>query len=62
MLRGPCRGWKLVLAHGRGCLEPVPFDEPACVVDLPEVQQRLTEILDSVEGAHPQEVLLDACG
>src|SRR4029453_7732262 len=58
MLRGQCRGRKLVLPHGRGCLEPVPFDEPACIVDLPKGQQRLTELLDGVEGSHPQEVLL----
>src|SRR5215212_11484596 len=36
----------------------MPFDEPACVVDLSEVQQRLTELLDGVEGAHPEQVLL----
>src|SRR3954467_11956031 len=50
---------QLVLPHGRGCLEPVPFDEPGCVVDLPKDQQRLTEVLDGVEGAHPEQVLLE---
>src|SRR3954453_10422516 len=59
MLRSPCCGWKLVLPHGCGCLEPVPFDEPGRVVDLPKDEQRLTEFLDGVEGPHPQEVLLE---
>src|SRR3954451_11140445 len=57
MLCGQCRGPKLVLPHGGGCLEPVPFDEPGCVVGLAEGQQRLPKLLDGVEGAHPQEVL-----
>src|SRR5919112_2751616 len=35
----------------------MPFDEPGSVVDLPKDEQRLTELLDGVEGAHPQEVL-----
>src|SRR4051795_13150032 len=43
--------------HGRGCLEPVPFDEPGRVVALPKDEQRLTEFLDGVEGAHPEQVL-----
>src|SRR3954454_12775717 len=59
MLRGPCRGWKLVLSHGRGCLEPVPFDEPGGVVALPKVEQRLPKLLDGVEGTHPEQVLLE---
>src|SRR3954468_18071359 len=59
MLRGPCRGSKLVLSHGRGCLEPVPFDEPGGVVDLPKVEQRLPKLLDGVEGTHPEQVLLE---
>src|SRR3954453_16967039 len=59
MLRSPCCGWKLVLPHGCGCLEPVPFDEPGRVVDLPKDEQRLTELLDGVEGAHPEQVLLE---
>jgi hypothetical protein len=37
----------------------VPFDEPGRVVDLPKGEQRLMEILDSVEGAHPKQVLLE---
>src|SRR3954463_13384326 len=37
----------------------MPFDEPSRVVDLPKDEQRLTELLDGVEGAHPQEVLLE---
>ena len=30
----------------------MPFDEPGRVVDLPKDEQRLTEVLDGVEGAH----------
>src|SRR3954467_1770270 len=52
-------GSALVLPHGGRCLEPVPFDEPACVVDLPKDEQRLTELLDAVEGPHPEQVLLE---
>src|SRR5215217_1220499 len=37
----------------------MPFDEPGCVVALPKDEQRLTEVLDGVEGAHPREVLLE---
>src|SRR3954470_3862965 len=48
----------MVLPHGCGCLEPVPFDEPGRVVDLAKDEQRLTQLLDGVEGAHPEEVLL----
>src|SRR3954449_8025179 len=59
MLRGHDRGWKLVLPHGCGCLEPVPFDEPGRVVALPKDEQRLTELLDGVEGPHPEQVLLE---
>src|SRR4029450_7923772 len=59
MVRGHCRGRKLVLPHGGGCLEPVPFDEPGCVVELPKDEQRLTKLLDGVEGAHPEQVLLE---
>src|SRR3954451_1207431 len=40
-------------------LEPVPFDEPGRVVDLPKDEQRLPKLLDGVKGAHPQEVLLE---
>src|SRR3954454_23559373 len=36
----------------------MPFDEPGRVVDLPKDEQRLTELLDGVEGAHPEQVLL----
>src|SRR3954453_23901269 len=59
MLRGHDRGRKLVLPHGCGCLEPMPFDEPGRVVELPKDEQRLTELLDGVKGAHPQELLLE---
>src|SRR3954469_20342489 len=37
----------------------MPFDEPGRVVDLSKDEQRLTELLDGVKGAHPQEVLLE---
>src|SRR3954462_1555674 len=37
----------------------MPFDEPGRVVDLPKDEQRLTELLDGVEGAHPEQVLLE---
>src|SRR3982750_4928358 len=59
ILRGQCRGRKLVLPHGGGCLEPVPFDQPGCVVGLTEGQQRLPKLLDGVEGPHPEQVLLE---
>src|SRR5215213_7231771 len=36
----------------------MPFDEPGRVVALPKDEQRLPKLLDGVEGAHPQEVLL----
>src|SRR4051794_23921335 len=36
----------------------MPFDEPGRVVDLPKDEQRLTELLDGVEGPHPEQVLL----
>src|SRR5215212_84836 len=37
----------------------MPFDEPGRVVDFPKDEQRLTELLDGVEGAHPEQVLLE---
>src|SRR3954469_23618509 len=49
----------MVLPDGGGRLEPLPFDQPACVVDLPKDEQRLTELLDGVERAHPEQVLLE---
>src|SRR3954462_12399180 len=36
----------------------MPFDEPGRVVDLPKDEQGLTELLDGVEGTHPEQVLL----
>src|SRR4051812_18578505 len=36
----------------------MPFDEPGGVVAFPKDEQRLTELLDGVEGAHPEQVLL----
>src|SRR3954447_16204051 len=35
----------------------MPLDEPGRVVDLPKDEQRPTELLDGVEGAHPEQVL-----
>src|SRR3954469_2766673 len=37
----------------------MPFDEPGRVVALPKDEQRLTELLDGVEGPHPEQVLLE---
>src|SRR4051794_12189477 len=37
----------------------MPFDEPGRVVDLPKDDQRLPKLLDGVEGAHPEQVLLE---
>src|SRR5215212_9786409 len=36
----------------------MPFDEPGRVVALPKDEQRLPKLLDGVEGAHPEQVLL----
>src|SRR3954470_13985109 len=36
----------------------MPFDEPGGVVDLAKDQQGLTEVLDGIEGPHPEQVLL----
>src|SRR3954451_6356128 len=36
----------------------MPFDEPGRVVDLSKDEQRLTELLNGVEGPHPEQVLL----
>src|SRR4051794_20607626 len=36
----------------------MPFDQPGGVVALPKDEQCLTELLDGVEGAHPEQVLL----
>src|SRR3954465_14518976 len=37
----------------------MPLDEPGRVVDLPKDEQSLTELLDGVESAHPEQVLLE---
>src|SRR3954469_20952128 len=37
----------------------MPFDEPGRVVDLPKGQERLSKLFDAVEGAHPEQVLLE---
>src|SRR5690349_20337535 len=36
----------------------MPFDQPSGVVALAEREQRLAQILDRVEGLHPQEIFL----
>src|SRR5215217_1762425 len=59
-LCGECRGWKLVLPDGTGRSEPVPLDQPGRVVGLAEVEQRPTQVLDAVEGPHPQQILLES--
>ena len=35
----------------------MPLDEPSRVVDLPELDQGVAELLDGVEGPHPEQVL-----
>jgi hypothetical protein len=57
-LRGEGRGWKLLGADGGGWPEPVPLDEPGRVVGIAELEQRLAQFLDRVEGPHPEQVLL----
>ena len=58
-LRGQCRGWKLLSADGGGWPEAVPLEEPGCVVGSAELDERLTELLDGVEGPNPEQVLLE---
>ena len=36
----------------------VTFNQPAVVVGLPEREQRLPQLLDGLEGSHPEQVLL----
>jgi hypothetical protein len=38
----------------------VSFDKPVGVVGLAEVEQRLTQFFDGVEGPHPKKVLFQA--
>src|SRR3954453_4673637 len=38
--------------------EAVPLDQPGCVVGFPECEQGLPQLLDGLEGPHPQQVLL----
>ena len=51
--------WKLALADGAGCLDPVPFNEPGCAVGIAEGEQRVAELLDGVEGVPSGQDLLD---
>jgi hypothetical protein len=37
----------------------MPLKEPGCVVGGAELDERLTELLDGVEGPNPEQVLLD---
>ena len=56
-LRGLGRGRKLLGSDGGGRPEAVPLDEPGRVVNLPELDQCVAELLDGVEGPHPEQVL-----
>ena len=55
--RGP--RMKLFCADGAGWPEAVPLDPPGRVVGLAEIEQRPAQVLDGVEGPHPQEVFLE---
>src|SRR5215218_5170408 len=59
-LRGLGRGRKLLGSDGRRWPEAVPLDEPGRVVDLAELDQRVAELLDGVEGSHPEQVLFQS--
>ena len=37
------------------CPVSEPLDEPGCVVDLAEVQQRQAQLLDGAEGLYPEQ-------
>src|SRR4051794_9085499 len=56
-LRGLGGGRKLLGSDGSRWPEAVPLDEPGRVVDLPKLDQRVAELLDGVEGPHPEQVL-----
>src|SRR5918912_846090 len=58
-LRGQGCGGKLIPPDGTGRPEPVPLDEPGRVVGLAELEQRHAQVLDGVEGPHPEQVLLE---
>ena len=51
------RAKALLGSEGGGGPEAVPLDEPGRVVDLPKFDQRAAELLDGVEGPHPEQVL-----
>jgi hypothetical protein len=36
----------------------MPLDQPVLVVGFPELDQRLAELLDGLEGPDPEQVLL----
>jgi hypothetical protein len=57
-LCGAGRGWKRLGADGGGRLEAVPLDQPSSVIGLAKVEQGLAELLDGLEGLHPEQVLL----
>jgi hypothetical protein len=44
---------------GRGRPEPVPLEQPGCVVGLAEVEQCPAQLLDGVGGADPELVFLE---
>jgi hypothetical protein len=51
---------KLLVPDRGGGREPVvPLDQPGGVVDLAELEQRLMQVLDGVEGPDPEKVLLE---
>src|SRR5689334_74755 len=57
----PTRPWPRVKAARLGwrrVAEAVPLDEPRRVVDLAERDQRVAQLLDGLEGSHPEQVLL----
>src|SRR5919199_735937 len=57
-LRGERRGVKLVVPDLRRRSVLVSFHDPGLIVAVPEREQRLAQLLDGVEVAQPQQVLL----
>ena len=53
------RPWPRVEADRGGWPEAVPLGEPGRVVGVPELDQRLAELLDGVETVNPEQVLLE---
>src|SRR3954469_23411094 len=57
-LCGEGTGWKLVLSEGCGRAVSEPLDQPDGVIGLLEIEQRPAQVLDGIEGVHPEQVLL----